>query len=224
MAIKSAGNRGFKTAQEMVLNHLRQAISSSSIKPGQRIQQDELATHLGVSRMPVREALRQLEAEGLVTFFPHRGVVVADISVDDIEDIYIIRIALESAAARIGAENMSDEGLQYMRRTLADMEDTYYHFDPSHWLALNGVFHNAIYRAADNPHLFKLITSTNLTINPYIRTYIMMPDYLQQSVDEHRQILDAVGRRNGAEAEELTKAHLQHTADAVIGYLHRLSS
>lgn len=224
MATSENSNHGYKTAQEMVLNYLRQAIPSGVLRPGQRIQQDELATKLGVSRMPVREALRQLEAEGLVTFYPHHGVVVNDVSVEDVEDIYEIRIALESAAARLGTQNITPEDIQYLSKTLVNMEGLSDSFSPSDWLALNGIFHGTIYKASNRPRLQKLISSTNLTITPYIRAYIMMPNYLGRSNEEHRRIFQAVESRDGAKAEELTKTHLRETADAVISYLKRLTA
>jgi DNA-binding GntR family transcriptional regulator len=215
---------GFSTAQEMALDYLRRAIAAGTLKPGQRIQQDNLAAELGVSRMPIREAFRQLEAEGLVTVYPHRGVVVTDVSIKDIEDIYVIRIALEGAAANLGARKISDDGIQKLVGLLDEMENLGYPFNPSAWLSLNEAFHSTIYQAADCPRLYKLITNTSLTISPYIRTHIMTAGSLEAINKGHHTIFEAVKARNGAKTEELTKHHLRETADAVASYLTRLAS
>jgi DNA-binding GntR family transcriptional regulator len=111
----------FQTREEFVAHRLREAILVGQLKPGDRLDQNEIAELLGVSRSPVREALRTLAAEGLVDVFPHRGAAVAELSVDELEEIFLIRRTLEGMAARLSALSMDDNEIAELETILEEM-------------------------------------------------------------------------------------------------------
>src|SRR5947208_3044143 len=120
IATASASNH---TAQDVVLNSMREAILTATLPPGMRLRQEKLAQMFGTSRIPVREALRALEYEGLVTSIPYRGFTVTELDADDIEEVYDLRILLESHAVRLAVPLMTDEDLRMLEELFAEMRD-----------------------------------------------------------------------------------------------------
>ncbi len=156
-ALAAAGAREAQSgAAGSLAQALREAILRGSYAGGQPLRQDELAAQFGTSKIPVREALRQLEAEGLVTFFPNRGAVVASLSPDEAEEIGEIRSALEAAAHDLHrAQDVLDEARDEP--------------DPTRWSVLNWEFHAALYAPAGRPQLLKLIQQLHRRVDRYMR-------------------------------------------------------
>jgi DNA-binding GntR family transcriptional regulator len=190
---------------------LQHRILSGALKPGERIDQDAEAQRLNASRMPVREALRRLEAEGLVEIFRHRGAIVRTLSLEDLEDLYVLRLALESVAGRLGTENLSAEALDSMRSQLPAMEAVVQRGDPSAWIDLDWTFHETLYRAASRPRLLRTIQSLREEAKRYRTVGLALPDVLAVSLLEHRAIVDACARRDGEEVEILIRSALERT-------------
>ncbi len=203
----------FLTLEEYVAHRIREAILKGYFKPGERLDQTELAELLGVSRSPVRDALRRLAAEGLVTMHPHRGAVVAELSPEELEEIYLIRRVLEGLAARLAVPHLDEEDLGALREILERMDETE---DADEWIDLNYRFHHTLYRAANRPRLLSIIDTLRNTVAPYIRQYIATPEYRAKAQASHWRIYQACAAGDAEAAERETVAHLQTVADGVL--------
>ena len=203
------------TIQQAVADAVRTRIISGKLPAGERIDQDALAAEFSVSRMPVREALRQLGAEGFVTIVPHRGAIVTALSPSEVEEIYEIRAALEGVAARHASRELSPSDLTALRAILAAMRNE---DDIDRWVALNADFHDTINQASERPRLLELIQRFREQSQPYIRLYVQRLHKSAQARKEHKAILDALATRDADAAEAAVRAHLISTGRAVAGF------
>jgi DNA-binding GntR family transcriptional regulator len=210
--------RGRRTIQEIVAKALRDAIVTGRLKGGERLHQDGIASKLGVSRMPVREALRQLESEGLVVFTPHRRVSVADLSTDELREIYEIRIALELLALDLAVPRLSPKDLADLGAVLDHMDRV---TDPGRWLDLNRTFHGMLYRASGRSRLCALIDSLRGNVERYLRIFVSGVERRTHAQTEHRRILRACRRRHSAEAKHALRQHLNGTVNQLEAFLRR---
>lgn len=211
--------RVLKTRDEFVADRLREAILRGRLKPGQRLEENEIADFLNVSRSPVREALRTLAAEGLIEVYPHRGAVVAEISPEELEEIYFLRGVLEGMAARLAAPKMDADQIAKLQAILEELNEA---TDPDRWLDLNRAFHATIYLAANRPRLFSITENLRNTSAPYIRQYIATPEHLEAARISHRRILEACQEQNGVLAQQETQEHLKAVYDGVLVYMGSL--
>lgn len=209
--LASPGHGGYRTMADIAHDALRERILSGALLPGERIDQEAEAERLSASRMPIREALGRLEAEGLVEILRHRGAVVRALSVDDLEDLYVLRLALEGVAGRLGTENLSAEALTGMGRLLPAMEEIVARDDPVAWLDIDWTFHETLYFAARRPRLLRTIYSLREEARRYRTVGLSLPDVLEVSLREHRAIVDACARRDGEEVEFLIRNALERT-------------
>jgi DNA-binding GntR family transcriptional regulator len=209
----------YRTMQAIVTDRVRAAILGGQLGPGERVPQDELAQQLGVSRMPVREALRILESEGLVELRPHRGAVVVDLLPEDIAEIFEIRAMLEARAAELAAPNLTDETIARLREIEGEMERAT--DDEARWLRLNREFHTVIYPASGWPRLCQMIEQQRNVVQPYLRAALAFVGRTRTARDEHREILAAAEARDGQRLGHLTAEHLRTTARELIAFLRR---
>ena len=201
----------YRTMADIAYDELRRRILSGALPAGSRIDQDAEAERLHASRMPVREALRRLGAEGLVDIAPHRGAVVRSLSVADLEDLYVMRLALEGVAGRLGATQLPPGELEAMRQMLPAMEQIVAQDDPVAWLDLDWAFHRTLYRAAQRPRLLQTIHQLREEARRYRTVGLSMPRVLEVSLHEHRVIIDACERGDGEEVEVLIRQALERT-------------
>ncbi len=203
---------------EQVAGELRQLILSGLLGPGQPVNQDEIAERLGVSRMPVREALRTLAVEGLVQFHPNRGAVVTELSRRDMEELYALRIMLEGPAARRSAENMTSEHLTGLQGLIKEMERL--RDGPrAEWAEVHYRFHLSLYESAGMPRLGRLIAGLRNLVEPYSRIYIRLPERMRQAEREHRDLVAACRKRDGERAEKVLVEHLSSPSRALLDLL-----
>lgn len=202
-----------QTREDFVIDELREAIVRGHFKPGEKLDQSEIAELFKVSRIPVRQALRTLTAEGLVKIYPHRGAVVAELSRDELEEIYFLRGVLEGVAARLAAPKMDEERIAKLQAILEKMDQT---TDLDEWLDLNREFHHTIYQVINRPRFLAMIESLRNTAAPYTRDYIASPEYLEATRLGHRQILEACINRDGVLAQEETQKHLMVKCEDVL--------
>jgi DNA-binding GntR family transcriptional regulator len=207
-----------RSAPDLVAEVLREAILRGILRGGEPLPQDEVAVQLGVSRIPVREALRQLEAEGLVKFYPHRGVVVSELSAAEVEEIYDIRIPLECTALRLAVPHISAEDLRRAERILDAIDAE---TDIFRWSELNRDFHTVLYAPANRPRLMSLINTMRANVNRYMRLYISLLNFKPRSQEEHRRILAAVQRRDSRKAIAALERHLGTACRELVAYLSR---
>ena len=201
------------TAQEYVLGQLRQSIVARELEPGAPIRQDALADQLGTSRVPLREALKILEGEGLVTYHPHRGYFVAELSIADLVEVYRIRKLLESEAVSLAAKSLTDETLGALAAALARCERAGKSGDLTELTAANREFHFLIFDAAGMPRLLRLIRVLWDSTDAYRSLYYAEARSRKLVDTEHRQILAALRKRDGKSAVKLLDEHRQHAVD-----------
>ncbi|EYD75320.1 transcriptional regulator [Rubellimicrobium mesophilum DSM 19309] len=203
--------------KETVLRIIRSAILDGRLTVGTRLNQDEIAAELGVSRMPVREAVKQLEAEGLVVVYPYKGVEVAQLDVSAIEEMFGIRIALEKVAIARAVEHLTDRQLDRMKRTLGKMDEALKvtPVDADVWMKLNDEFHSLINEAAGWSRLAETIDVFRSNVDRYVRMYLSLRGR-EQPQKEHWALLEACQSRDAAKAQTLIEQHLWNTSNALI--------
>ncbi len=208
----------YKTAASFVVETLRQGILSGSLAEGTPLRQDELAEKFDLSRMPIRDALRQLEAEGLVDQEPHKGAVVATMAVDDIVEIFDMRVMAECAALKIAFPSLTKAGLEELSDILDAMDAT---SDADRLSELNQKFHGHLYREANRPRLQALIKSLHDSVDRYLRLLLVNLDYHNKSQKDHRIILEACLAGNQHAAVRALEKHLVGGRDEVVAFLAR---
>lgn len=195
---------------------LRDAIVDGALPVGEVLRQDDLASRFEVSKIPVREALKRLEAEGLVTFIRNRGAIVASLSSDEIMEYLDIRAMLEARAAQLAAPHISDEQLA---RAEASLEALGRAQDAKRWGELNWQFHSALYADAGRPILMAEIRALYDKVERYVRALLAMTPEMPKTQAEHRAILDAFARRDADAAAELTRVHVLDAGASLVKYL-----
>ncbi len=200
-------------------DQLENAILTGEMKPRERLVESDLAARLGMSRTPVREALRRLEERGLVRILPHRGAVVSDISPAEVENIYAVRIYLECLASRLACERFGPEGLQRVKEMGEAYETEAARKEIRSLMRANDRFHDAIYMASGNPCLFELIQQLRRQVHA-VRFYAWaQPERITRSLAEHQKILEALRRRDAAHLADLTRDHLRVAKESYLAYL-----
>jgi DNA-binding GntR family transcriptional regulator len=208
-----------RSTPDLIADALRQAILYGVFVEGQSLRQDEIATKFGVSRIPVREALRQLEVEGLVTFFPNRGAVVTVLSIAEVQEIVEIRIALETTALQLAIPNQSQTSWATARHTLEATDQV---TDPHRWAELNWEFHATLYTPADRPRLLSMIRMLHINVDRYIRLQLKHTDYQEHSQKEHYQLLEYCQNRDVDGAIVLLKQHIEEAGKELVSYLRNM--
>lgn len=204
------------SVEAAVAEALRTAILHRRLLPGQKIIQEEVARELGVSRVPVREALRRLQAEGWVNFDHGRGFVVAVATIEDVYEMYVIRMALEGVAAREGTKSASEEAVARARGILERMRQV---GTAQEWLELNEEFHLTIYRQSRMDRVIDLIKRYTMATSRWVYSFIGHPVNRGRADEQHEEILRAVGEGRCEDAERLTILHLAETRDNAIAWL-----
>jgi DNA-binding GntR family transcriptional regulator len=205
-----------RSRQADVLTGLRAAILAGSLGPGTPLRQDKLAASLGVSKIPVREALLRLVAEGLVSVEANRGFTVARLESSEAAEILDIRAALECRAIVLAVPVMTDLTIAEATDILDNAENT---TSIERWGELNWEFHAVLYRSANRPKLSQLIRQTSNQTERYIRVLISNSDYRSIAEREHRTILAACALRNGDAAGALLGQHIRQTGDLIASFL-----
>ncbi|GAA4013550.1 GntR family transcriptional regulator [Streptomyces plumbiresistens] len=203
------------TAQQFVLGELRKAITSGQLKPGAPIRQEALAERLGVSRVPLREALKTLEAEALVVHEVHRGYFVAELSLADLREVYRLREILEAEAVRQASGRMDGAALKAMEAAQREVEEAADAGDVSAMAAANRRFHFALYEASAMPRLVRLITGLWDATDAYRSLYYVESANRDHVVREHRTILDAVRSGEAEDAVCFLDEHRLHAVTAL---------
>ena len=198
------------SAAEAAARELRALILSRQLPAGTLLHQGELASYLGVSRTPLREALQRLTAEGLVRIDPHRGAIVAQPTFSEVKEIYELQMLLEGAAARAAALEASTDGVAAVEKVL----DAHEHGHSGHdWVESNVTFHTSIYELANRPLLVELIGLLRNRAALYVNLLARSEDGRARADHEHRLMLEALRRHDPDELEKLVCQHLQRTLD-----------
>ncbi|MFE0733677.1 GntR family transcriptional regulator [Streptomyces sp. NPDC058855] len=203
------------TAQQFVLAELRRAITSGELRPGAPIRQDALAARLDVSRVPLREALKALEAEGLVVHRIHRGYFVAELSLADLEEIYRIRQLLETEAVRKAAVRMPDGTITALERIQREVEAAAGAGDVTAMAAANRRFHFTLIEASGMPRLVRLVATLWDATDAYRSLYYTEAPHRKQAVREHRAVISALVEGDEEAAVRWLDEHRAHAVAAL---------
>ena len=196
--------------RDVVFNTLRQAILKGELKPGERLMEIALAERLGVSRTPIREAMRKLEQEGLVVMIPRRGAQVANITEKDLNDVLEVRIALENVAIEKACARMTEEEMRRLWLAAKEFEHTIAEGNLVKLAEADVAFHEVIYQASDNKRLNQVLNNLREQMYRYRLEYIKDEDKRQILIVEHEHILAAIKARNIAEAKNAAREHIDN--------------
>ena len=182
----------YRPLRDVVSDVLRQAIKDGVLKPGERLMEIRLAEELGVSRTPIREAIRKLEQEGFVVMVPRRGTYVADISLKDISQVFEIRGALEELAAGLAAERITPDELERLERILVEINEYMAHDDFDKIVDADVRFHDVLYQASRNQRLVDILHNLREQMLRFRSISMHYPGRLAATWEEHRQILSGL--------------------------------
>jgi DNA-binding GntR family transcriptional regulator len=202
MAIKEIART---TTAGRAVDSLRRAILSGELRAGRSIRQEELAAQLGISRIPLREALRQLEAEGFVTSAPHRGVVVAALSLEELREICEIRVQLECHVLGLAVRAHDERSLGRAEMALAE---AIAYGDDERWPLLNMQFHRALYAPAQRPLILTEIERYHNHTERYLRVHAALFQHRGVADREHKLLVEAVRARRTEHAQEILREHI----------------
>jgi DNA-binding GntR family transcriptional regulator len=191
---------------------LRQRILSGDLKAGQPIRQEQIAQELGVSRIPLREALKQLEAEGFVSIEPHKGAVVATISADEVAELFALRQRLETWLLGEAIPRMTEADHAAVAKILVESEAPK---DLAHWGEINWRLHEALYRAAGRPVTLKFLKRIHDSLDRYIRLQITLTRDWDRAHRDHRDLCTLALKGDAAAATGLLERHILATAEAL---------
>ena len=201
--------------RDVVFNTLRQAILRGELKPGERLMEIQLANKLGVSRTPIREAIRKLELEGLVLMIPRKGAEVAEITEKNMRDVLEVRKALEELAVQLACEKITAEEIEEMKKAAEEFRMILKNKDITEIAEADVRFHDIIYMATDNQKLIHLLNKLREQMYRYRVEYLKNPDVHEQLTQEHEEIVYHIKRREKAEATAVTCQHIDNQVSAV---------
>lgn len=202
--------------RDVVFNTLRQAILRGELKPGERLMEIQLANKLGVSRTPIREAIRKLELEGLVLMIPRRGAEVAEITEKSLRDVLEVRGALEELAVKLACQKITDEQIQELRVAEKEFEMALSSGDVTVYAEADVKFHDVIYRATDNQRLIQLLFNLREQMYRYRVEYLKREEAHGTLLIEHKKIIEAIASRDMEASVDAVCQHIDNQVSAVI--------
>lgn len=205
----------FLPLRDVVFNTLRQAILRGQLQPGERLLEIHLANKLGVSRTPIREAIRKLELEGLVLMIPRKGAVVAEITEKSLRDVLEVRRALEELAVRLACEKIRDEEIEELKVAADEFETALDSGDVTAFAEADVRFHDIIYRTTDNQRLIQLLNNLREQMYRYRVEYLKREDAHETLLAEHQHIIETLAKRDERSAVEAVCTHIDNQVKAV---------
>lgn len=200
----------YRPLREVVCETLRTAIIGGVLKPGERLMEIQLADELGVSRTPVREAIRKLEQEGFVEMLPRRGTYVANISIKDVIDVYEIRIALDVLAAGLAAERITDSELVTLKKQLERIKNVVEHDEMDKIGEYDWEFHEVLYKASKNDRLVAIINNLREQLTRLRVTTMNYRGRIKDTIFEHELLVESIASRNVELAKRRAYEHMRN--------------
>lgn len=211
----------YKTRTQLVVETLREKILSGEIKAGQPLRQAALADELNVSRIPVREALLQLEGEGLVAFEPHKGATATELNADQVDELFELRAMLEADLLASSLPNLTDEKLEEATQLLKRLDKALGKENAANtWSELNSDYHNCLYSGANRPQTQDIVDTLNKNADRYIRMHLLWAGGISKAESEHNEILAHCKARNTEQAVALLKQHILGSRDEIKAFLN----
>ena len=212
-----------KTRTQLVAEAIREKILSGEIKAGEPLRQATLAKELDVSRIPVREALLQLEAEGLVNFEAHKGATASDISAAQVDEVFELRALMEAELLKHSIPNLTDDNFAHAEEILVQLEAAMDKGDEKAATGeLNTLFHNALYAGADRPQTAEIVSVLNKNSSRYVRVHILLAGGINTAPDEHRKLLELCKKRDNRSACNFLKKHILNAKTDIKALIQRL--
>lgn len=210
----------FLPLRDVVFNTLRRAILTGELKPGERLMEIHLANRLGVSRTPIREAIRKLELEGLVIMIPRRGAEVAQITEKGLKDVLEVRRALDALCVELACDRISDEEEQQLKLACDKFEQATETKDATVIARADVELHDIIVRATGNQRLIQLINNLSEQMYRYRFEYIKDENRHDNLIEEHRMIYESIARRDKEKAAEAARLHIDNQEKSIIRQIH----
>ena len=201
--------------RDVVFNTLRQAILRGDLRPGERLREIEMAKKLGVSRTPLREALRKLELEGLVVTIPRKGAEVADITEKNMQDVLEVRKSLEELATGLACERMTESDIEELRTKNLAFEESLKAKDVTKIAEADVQFHDVIFAATNNQRLIQLLNNLREQMYRFRVEYLKNAEYYPQLLKEHKEIIVRLEKRQKVEATKIICEHIDNQVNVV---------
>lgn len=201
--------------RDVVFNTLREAILRGDLVPGERLMELQLAAKLGVSRTPIREAIRMLEQEGLAITIPRKGAIVAGMTEKDMQDVLEIREALEELSVQVACDKITDEEVAKLRENMENFETSLKSGDLKRMAEADVEFHDVIYQATDNPKLINMLNNLREQMYRYRVEYLKNPSNHEQLLREHEAIYRGIMEKDKDAVTEMIRKHISNQVDVV---------
>ena len=206
--------------RDVVFNTLRDAILTGKLVPGERLMENQLADKLGVSRTPVREALRMLELENLVELVPRKGAQVLDMSEKDITNILEVRSALEGLATSLACKKMTKEDLQQLKSMEVDFEKAVADNDVEHFVDIDEDFHDLIFAATENDKLINIFRNLRIQLYRYRMAQAKNNETSMSTiVAHHRSIIRAIENHDAEEGASIAQGHIKYQTESILRFV-----
>lgn len=206
----------FLPLRDVVFNTLRQAILTGELKPGERLMEIHLANRLGVSRTPIREAIRKLELEGLVTMIPRRGAEVAQITEKSMNDVLEVRRAMDALCVELACDRITKEEIQALKQACDAFEEAVKSKDVKRIAQADVKLHDIIVRATGNQRLVQLVNNLSEQMYRYRFEYIKDFSQHERLVEEHRIIYESIVKKDKETASQAARMHIDNQEKAII--------
>ena len=204
---------------EHVVDSLREMILNGEFEEGAQLRQDTLAAALNVSRIPVREALRQLEAEGLVTFFAHRGAVVAKLSLEEIRELFDVRVLLERDLLQRAIPNLGAQDIVRAQGVLDDFDKAFAAGEVRVWGQMNWRFHAALYQPANRPLTMGVVQNLSARVDRYLRLHLQIGGAIERARSDHRRLLELSRKSKTEEACRWLCRHISDAGEQLVAFV-----
>lgn len=210
----------YKTRTQLVVETIREKILCGEIKAGQPLRQAALADELNVSRIPVREALLQLEAEGLVSFEAHKGATATELNIEQVDELFELRAMLEAELLKASIPNLTDSDFLEAKIILAELDNTLGKENAANkWSELNSRYHNCLYSGANRPQTKDLVNTLTKNADRYIRMHLLWAGGISKAESEHNDLLCLCQAGELEKASELLKQHILGVRDEIKQFL-----
>ncbi len=206
----------YKPLREIVSDALRQAIRDGILPPGERLMEIPLAEELGVSRTPIREAIRILEQEGLIVMIPRRGTYVADMSLKDVTEVFELRSILEELAAELAAERITNEEIEALEQHLVEIGNYMNENNLDKVVQADILFHEILYKASRNDRLVEMINNLREQTLRFRTLSMSQTGRLAKTWDEHRQLVEAISDHDVERARQIARIHMEESEKTLL--------
>ena len=228
MKVSSSGAKNHRIQRQSVPESLRESLQerilNGEFREGDALIQDAIAEEYDTSRMPVREALRQLEATGLVSMRTHKGATVTSIPTEQIGELFDLRVILECDVLTRAIDRITDKDIADARSILDNLERSYQQRDAASWGKLNWTFHRRLYLSAERVQTLCILQNIHLQTERYVRLHLLMTAGFAKADSEHRELLRLFALRETEKAVSLLKGHIQRAArELLVGLRHHRS-